>query len=225
MIKLTDKISEPKIINAELLKIKLTFDAYSDIALFWRQEDTGCVISMLDGNMVIYAPEGTDFDELYEFIGVISPRSIFTSHKVAEKLQLQGIQKAAVMFKTADGGQKGRCDALSSDELYKFLLSGGFTLPEYPDFAVDICHRVNHGLACVFALRDGFAAVCFNTDNFCLINGIVSFKKGMGSRALSQISAEHKGKTIIACCEENVCGFYTKNGFKHLYDTAYWEAK
>ena len=225
MIKLTDKISEPDIPNAELLKIKLTFDAYSDIALFWRQEDTGCVISMLDGNMVIYAPEGTDFDELYEFIGVLSPRGIFTSLNVAEKLKLKNIQRAAVMVKTADGGEKGKCDALSSDELYKFLLSGGFNLPEYPDFAVDICHRVNHGLACVFALRDGFAAVCFNTDNFCLINGIVSFKKGMGSRALSQISAEHKGKTIIACCEENVCGFYTKNGFKHLYDTAYWEAK
>lgn len=225
MIKLTDKISEPDIPNAELLKIKLTFDAYSDIALFWRQENTDCVISMLDGNMVIYAPEGTDFDELYEFIGVLSPRSIFTSFDAAEKLRLFGMQKAAVMVKTADGGERGKCDTLSSDELYKFLLSGGFTLPEYPDFAVDICHRINHGFAEAFALRDCFAAVCFYTDNFCLINGIVSCKKGMGSRALLQISAKHKGKTIVACCEENICNFYIKNGFEYLYDTAYWEAK
>lgn len=225
MIKLTDKISEPDIINAELLKIKLTFDAYSDIALFWRQENTDCVISMLDGNMVIYAPDTTDFDELYEFIGVISPRGIFTSLSTAEKLGLSGVQKAAVMAKTADGGERQKGDTLSSDELYKFLLSGGFTLPEYPDFAVDICHRVNHGLAQVFALRDRFAAICFSTDNFCLINGIVSNEKGMGSRALSQISAEYKGRTVIACCEENVCGFYIKNGFEYLYDIAYWEAK
>lgn len=225
MIRLTDKIYEPETPNAEQLKIKLTFDAYSDIALFWRQENSGCVICMLDSNMVIYAPEDTDFEELYEFIGVISPRSIFTSLRAVEKLCLSGVTTAAVMVKTAEGGNIAEGDTLSSDELYKMLLSGGFTLPEYPDFAVDICHRVNHGLARVFAQRESFAAVCLNTDNYCLINGIVSSLKGMGSMALSQISAEFKGKTVIACCEKELCGFYTKNGFKYLYDTAYWEAK
>lgn len=224
MIKLTDKIDALQSASAELLKIRLTFNAYSDIALFWQQNTSGCVISMLGSDMVIYAPDDTDFEELSCFLKVISPKSIFTSRYAAEKLGLTGTELAAVMVKTAEGGEKGESDELSSKELYEILISGGFKLPEYPDFAVDICHRINHGQARLIAKKEKYTAVCFNADEYCLINGIVSFQKGMGSRALSHISAEFEGKTVIACCKPSLCGFYTKNGFDYLYDAVYWEA-
>ncbi len=225
MIKLTDKIDAPEAPNAELLKIRLTFDAYSDVALFWRQEESGCTISMLDMNVVIYAPSGTDFEELAQFITVISPCSVFTSLEAAQKLGLSPLKRAAVMVSDNPFGSDAPTLMPSSERLYKLLLAGGFDLPEYPQFAVDICHRVNHGFAKVATVGECAAAVAFHTDRYFLINGIVSLEKGQGSRVLRKICSMESGKTAIACCEEALCGFYEKNTFTHLYDTVYWEAE
>ena len=75
LIKILPEINDA--CSAELIKIKCLFEAYSDIALFWSQDGTDTLISMLDGNMVIYA-KNPDLEELKSFIDVISPKSIFT---------------------------------------------------------------------------------------------------------------------------------------------------
>ena len=208
--------------SAELIKIKCLFDAYSDIALFWSQSGNDTLISMLDGNMVIYA-KNPDLEELEGFINVIAPKSIFTDFKTAKALKLKVLETAAVLKRTCDLPPQDLPDNLKSDEIYGILNVDGLSLPPFDTFAVDFCHRKNIGKLKVFAKGKTFAAISIHSGNVCLINGISSKQKGQGSVALGGILSQNFGKTALVCAKENVKNFYIKNGFEEIYTAAYCE--
>ncbi len=221
MISLIDKL--PNIyddFSAELLKIKCLYEAYSDIALFWLQDGTGTLISMLDSNMTIYA-KNPDFYELKSFIEVISPKSIFTDLKTAKKLKLQVNELAVVLKRSCDIKTDTISDQLKSDEIYSILNVEGLALPPFDTFAVDFCHRKNKGQLKVFAKADTYAALSISYGDVCLINGIASKEKGQGSVALKGILSKNFGKTALVCAKEEIVNFYTKNGFERVYEAAY----
>lgn len=206
--------------SAELIKIKCLFDAYSDIALFWSQSGNDTLISMLDGNMVIYA-KNPDLEELESFINVIGPKSVFTDFKTAKDLKLKVLETAAVLKRTCDLPPQDLPDNLKSDEIYGILNVDGLSLPPFDTFAVDFCHRKNIGKLKVFAKGKTFAAISIHSGNVCLINGISSKQKGQGSIALNGILSRNFGKTALVCAKENVKNFYIKNGFEEIYTAAY----
>jgi hypothetical protein len=140
---------------------------------------------------------------------------------------LQKIGKTAdeninVMFRKADISGETESDELSSRELYDLLNVNGLSLPEYPYFAVDYCHRLNHGFAKYFALKDKCAVISFNSGKYAIINGLASHEKGYGSIALKAILQKNHDKEFLVCCRDSVKGFYQKNGFKKLYNAGYW---
>lgn len=223
MITLTDALPEVYAPNAEYIRIKCLYDCYKDDkdVLFWQQDGGRAYISLASGDMTVFCENG-DFEELKEFISVISPRSIFASLDILKALGLKDIHSVFVMSRKADISGNTAGDSLQSREIYDILNVKEFSLPEYPYFAVDFCRRLNRGLASYFAIKDKCAAVSLHTGNYALLNGIVSREKGFGRLALNAILQKNHGKELLICCEEELIGFYEKNGFIKRYKAGYW---
>lgn len=220
MISLTNEIPKLNLPLAEVVKINCTYESYKDIALFWTQEGTRAVISMLDGNMVIYNANA-DIAELREFIAVISPQSVFSDANTLQQIFDTDFHKVCVM-KTE---KKFVCDILSdtasSKEIYELLDVDGLDLPPYEYFAVDFCHRLNRGQLKYYAQKAKCAAVGICDGQAVLVNGIASHKKGMGTKALEGLLSQYD-LPCIAVCEEDKKSFYSKNNFSHAYYAGYW---
>lgn len=221
MIRLTDYIPEVKAVSAEWVKIRCTFECYPDNALFWVQDEDKALISMTDGNMVIYN-NGADSEELSEFVNVISPCCVFSDLETLRAIDRIPDEPSLVMVRKADVEEALQSDAFSSRQLYDMLDVEGLSLPEYQYFAVDICRRLNHNLAQYFAKSEHCAAISLHTGDYCIMNGIASRKKGGGTLAMNGILGLNKGRTFIACCRPSVKGFYEKNGFYLAYEAGYW---
>ncbi len=226
MISLVKELPEISQNNAEIIKIKCLFDCYGadkDV-LFWVQDNGKAVISMTDGNMIIYN-ENADFEELNQFVRVLSPVCVFSDMKTLENLELLPDENINVMYRKADIEGETESDNLSSKEIYNLLDVEGLSLPEYPYFAVDYCRRLNMGNANYFALKEKCAVISFNTGNKAIINGLASHQKGYGSVALKAILQKNYGRDFLVCCRDKVKGFYEKNGFVKLYNAGYWVKK
>lgn len=208
--------------NVELFKIKCSSKAYPDEAFVWQQSEEGAIIGMLDANMFIHATPSADYEELKGFLNMSCPQSVFSSVETLEKLGLSGFERAKVYVKKQDSFCDIESDDLSSKELYALMNVEGLDLPQYEYFAVDFCHRLNYGFAHYFALKDKCAAITFNVDDYCLVNGVASHQKGMGSLALNGVLSQNNGKTAFCVCKAETGGFYEKNGFEYLYDVGYW---
>lgn len=226
MISLVNELPEISQNNAEIIKINCLFDCYGadkDV-LFWVQDNGKSVISMTDGNMIIYN-NNADFEELSQFVRVLSPACVFSDKETLEKLKLFPPENINVMYRKADIEGDTVSDSLSSKEIYNLLDVKGLSLPEYPYFAVDYCRRLNMGGANYFALKEKCAVISFNSGDKAIINGLASHQKGYGSVALKAILQKNYGRDFLVCCRDKVKGFYQKNGFIKLYDAGYWVKK
>ena len=223
MVTLVNEIPEFKVLNAECVKIKCLYNSYKndDKVMFWVQDSDKCLIALTDGNMIIYN-SSADFEELREFVDVINPACVFSDYDTLCDIGRKPKERINIMYRKADilGETKGDC--LSSREIYDLLDVEGLSLPEYPYFAVDYCHRLNHGFADYFALKNKCCAVTFNCGDMAIMNGIASHQKGMGSAALKGVLQKNYGRDFLVCCRDSVLEFYKKNGFVHQYYGGYW---
>ncbi len=220
MISLVKEIPKISLPLAEVIKINCNYNAYKDIAMFWIQDENRAVISMLDGNMVIYN-NNADIDELREFIAVISPLSVFSDAKTLESVFGDAFHRVCVMKSEHHFECDVPSDRINSSEIYKLLDVDGLELPPYEYFAVDFCHKLNHGYLKYFALKDKCVALSISDGQAVLLNGIASHQKGKGSLALCGVLAQYD-MPCVAVCEKSVQPFYEKNNFSHIYDAGYW---
>lgn len=221
MITLTGKIPPVEKANAEWIKQRCTFECYPQDGLFWEQDGGRAYISMTDGNAVIRS-NGADFAELREFTDFINPCCVFSDIETLRAVGRMPDEPVSVMGRAAATGSPEQGDLLRSDELYDLLNVSGLSLPEYEYFAVDICRRLNRGLADYFAIRGKCAAISLNTGDYAIMNGIASRERGFGSRALNAVMKKNAGRYFVVCCRPAVRGFYEKNGFDFLYEAGYW---
>lgn len=223
MVTLVDKIPEIDILSAEWVKIKCLYNSYKNDSkvMFWVQDTDKCVIALTDGNMIIYNISA-DFEELTEFVDVINPACVFSDYDTLSKIGRKPKERINIIYRKADIEGETEGDSLSSREIYDLLNVDGLSLPEYPYFAVDYCHRLNHGFADYFALKGKCCAVTFNCGDMAIMNGIASHQKGMGSVALKGVLQKNYGRDFLVCCRDSVLEFYKKNGFCHKYYGGYW---
>lgn len=223
MIVLTNELPQMMTDSAELIKIRCLYDSYKndDKVLFWCQDGNRAVISMTDGNMIIYN-RSADIEELKEFVDVLSPACVFGDYETLIGIDRKPKERINIMYINAETLSDVESDSLSSKEIYDLLDVEGLSLPEYPYFAVDYCRRLNLGFADCFALKGKCAAITFNTGKYAIINGIAAKKKGYGGLALRAIVSKNKGRKLFVCCRDKVKGFYEKNGFLPLYYGGYW---
>ena len=223
MIKLCNTLPELDTHSAELIKIKCLYDAYKndDKVLFWCQDLDKAVISMTDGNMIIFN-NGADTEELKEFADVLSPACVFSDYDTLCAINRRPEERINIMSVKADIMGETAGDTVSSKEIYDLLDVDGLSLPEYPYFAVDYCRRLNHGGADYFALKNKCAVITFKTGDTAIINGIAAKEKGYGGVALKAILQKNYGREFFVCCRDKVKGFYEKNGFELQYFAGYW---
>ena len=223
MIALINKLPPFDRITAENLKIKCLFDCYNDDAkvLLWKQDDGRAVISMTDGNMLIYN-RAADLGELCDFVQMLSPACVFSDYDTLCAIGKKPQERINIMSRKCDVEGETSCDSVTSKEIYELLDVNGLSLPEYPYFAVDYCRRLNRGGADYFAIRQKCAAITFKSGDNAIINGIAAKEKGFGSVALKAIIQKNRGKTLFVCCRDKVKGFYEKNGFDLIYFAGYW---
>lgn len=223
MISLINKLPYFDGITAENLKIKCLFDCYcdDDRVMFWQQDDAKAVISMTDGNMIIYN-RSADFEELCEFVDMLSPVCVFSDYDTLCAINRKPQERINIMSRECDIEGETQGDCVSSSEIYDLLDVDGLSLPEYPYFAVDYCRRLNHGGADFFALKQKCAVITFKSGENAIINGIAAKEKGFGSVALNAVIQKNRGRRLFVCCRDKVKGFYEKNGFDLLYFAGYW---
>ena len=223
MISLINELPKFSCLSAELVKINCLYDSYKtdSSVMFWSQDSDKCLIAMTDGNMIIYN-RNADFEELNEFVEVLSPACIYSDYETLKNLNRLPGENINVVYRKADILGDTPCHHLKSDELYKLLDVNGLPLPDYPHFAVDYCRRKNLGFAKAFAIKDKCAVITFNSGDTAIINGLASHEKGYGSIALKGILQKNYGKAFLACCRDSVLPFYLKNGFIKLYNAGYW---
>lgn len=212
----------PDILSDDPQSVKLSsvFELYKSEALFFTDENENFILSLLDGSAVLCG-EVKKSEELLSFLKAAGAKSVFLSAKNAEKAGFKDKKTVKVFKKARDKDYDLKSDRLSSKEVYTMLKSGGFSLPPYEYFAPDYCRRINHKKAALFAKSGECAAVGFLYKDICLINGIVSFKKGGGRKAIDGLFCESKAETMLACAEEKNSGFYEKCGFKAAGFCAY----
>lgn len=218
MIALTDSIPQADGSNAEHLRISCLFDCYRDdnSVLFWRQSGSGTLIALSDGVMTVYR-DGGETRELSEFINMLSPTVIFSSTEALEALGLQPSETAEVMTAVARFDKVPPGDELSSGDVYDIFSAAGLDVPDYPHFAVDLCRRLNRGLATVYGIKNKCAAVTLNTGSCAMLSGLASLEQGYGGRALRAAMAQSFGKKMLLCCRPELTGFYEKYGFEKTY--------
>ena len=223
MVTLVDKIPDLKVLNAEWVKIKCLYNSYKNDSkvMFWVQDTDKCVIALTDGNMIIYNISA-DLEELTEFVDIINPACIFSDYETLCAIGRKPKERINILYRKADIKGETEGDSLSSREIYDLLNVEGLSLPEYPYFAVDYCHRLNHGFADYFAFKNKCCAVTFNCGDMAIMNGIASHQKGMGSAALKGVLQKNYGRDFLVCCRDSVLEFYKKNGFCHKYYGGYW---
>ena len=215
MISLVNVLPNLDPLNAEWVKIKCLYEAYKkdEKVLFWALDGDKAVISMTDGNMIIFN-NGANLEELKEFTDVLSPACIFSDYDTLCAIGKKPDERVNIVYRKADILGETEGDNLSSKEIYSLLDVDGLSLPEYPYFAVDYCHRLNMGAADYFALSGKCVAVTFNCGDKAIMNGIASHEKGFGAVALKAVLQKNYGRDFLVCCRDSVLGFYKKNGFK-----------
>lgn len=226
MISLINELPKFDVLSAEELKIKCLFDCYKNDnhVLFWAQDGNKALISMTDGNMIIYN-NNADIEELSHFVSVLGPVCIFSDMETLKALGCEPPENINIMYRKANIKGETKGDEMSSKEIYDLLDVDGLSLPEYPYFAVDYCKRLNMGSAKYFALKNKCSIITFNSGNKAIINGLASHQKGYGTIALTAALQQNYGKEFLVCCRDSVKEFYKKNGFKKLYNAGYWVKK
>lgn len=205
--------------SAELIKIQNLFDTYPDISQLFLQNETGALIFLLDGDVIISGKP--EVSETKKFLSFLRPKSIFSSSDNLKRLDYE-FEEVNVLINEKPVTSKSNLfsDKLSSREIYDILSVDEFDLPDYEYFATDYCRRLNHGKIKVFGKRDKCAAITLETKNYRMLGGIASRQKGLGGALLS--AAINSNKPIVCVARDEVLPFYFKFGFEPLYKAGYW---
>ncbi len=204
----------------EAIRLRCLFDCYGNDLPFWEQNNGDAFLCLADGHLTVWGCG--DAKELREFIAFLNPNSIFSDQAVLSALGYPPREVLQVLCRDADIPGDTQGETLKSDEIYALLQQGGFVLPSFPAFAVDLCRRLNHGGAQVFARRKLGAAITFYTGQIALLTGLVSLQKGFGTVALRAALQQNRGRKIAVCCREPLVPFYKKNGFQPKYLAGSW---
>ncbi len=220
MIKRTTEIPPVTAPSAEAIRLACLFACYGDSLPFWVQNDGDAFIALADGDITLWGCG--DRDELREFLDFVKPNSLFSRLDILNELGYPPPESLWVLSRPADLAGEAAGDPFRSEDVYALLHAGGFALPDYPAFAVDLCRRLNHGGAKVFMKQGKGAAVTLQTGDFALLSGLVSLQKGFGTAAVTAALQQNYGRQMVVCCRENLAGFYQKNGFQKQYLAGSW---
>lgn len=211
MIRLIDRREVPRLLSfcegsPYGVRLAAFLQAYGPgypFALFWVQtDDSGrmtAALSRVDGQVTVCACEQADLEELWAFLSAVGYESVLCPAWVAQASSTRGVCRMeschAMRLSRAPAVPAIQepatiCKEPSLRQVYILLQAAGEPLPQWEAWLPDVSHRVRHGAARVWALReeDGYSACAMavaQTGREALLGGVAVLPdkrcKGRGS--------------------------------------------
>lgn len=190
------------------------YGAQQPFALFWAQTDGSgrmtAALSRIDGDMTVCASPQADLEELWAFLQAVGFESILSPEQAAPRglpgPSWQAQRCAPMRLRQLHAPQRrgagwALCREPALGEIYALLQTAGEALPCLSAWLPDLSHRVRHGAACVWALREGNALTACamavaQTEREALLGGVAVLpeKRGHG-----------RGSYLAAALCESLC--------------------
>lgn len=201
-------------------KIRALFLAYGgeyDFCRFFRQGNT--FLAALDGSFVIAEQPGADIEELAQFLALHGFTDIFCSESLGQALiPLLSADFTPVNLMEYAGGKGGALPGdCSPSEVWR-IIGSRFGI-QFEPWYLDMSHRVRHGIS--RCISDGRAALVIQHElnGEALISQVSVLeeyeRQGIAGALLRQVSAAIPGKVQVVC-EDSLCGFYERCGFRRV---------
>ena len=198
------------------VRVRSFLDSYGtqyDFARFWVQYDgekQTSLLFLMDECLTVICKKGVD-EELLAFISALGAKSLFCN------VQIKDLNGTLIsVFEKSNNRAKTTPQGFDYKNVYE-RLSAAFSMPPFEAWYVDICHRVRHSSAVIFA--DEYSAGCAAIGGAeALITGVCVEpqyrRSGFGRRAVDRLTSLSGCKKIYALsdCEENN-RFYLSCGF------------
>lgn len=221
----------PNVCDAALVKIKCAYKAYKDydnIAQFYYgisgEDKVYAVIGKVSGYVSLWT-DGSETEELKNFLKLLGFTGIFTSLKTAQLLNLR-IEEKCLVFKAEPPFEKTSIGERCEPRELMETLQQGLSIPNGDEFIADVSFRTLHGCA-DYVVENSGGGLLFFDDNDAIINGIAvpenKRNNGHGSRILKALLSRGGERSVYACCVEENKYFYIKNGFSLIGEAAYCE--
>ena len=204
--------------GVEAQKIRALFLAYGgsyDFCRFYRQADT--YLAALDGSFVIAEQPGADYEEIAQFLCMHGFTDIFCSDETGNRLKPlipAEFTPGQLMVYCGEkhGGFPPECTPMEAWS----VIGSRFDIPFEPWY-LDISHRVRHGVT--RCISDGRATLVIQHEinGESLISQVCVLPeyehRGIAGELVRSVSAAISGKVQLIC-EESLCGFYEKCGYR-----------
>jgi len=217
--------------DAALVKIKALMCAYGcsySFLCFWFQKtESGqktAAICRFESSIIICVTNDANFEEILQFVKVISYGEIFCTRYLCTVLnldvkyycdELRFVGNSVCLDTTKNIGFKEVYDVLESGS------DGQIELPSYDDWYVDFSHRLRHGCARICSVGGYSVAVtAYETDKEAIISGVATIPKfrGLGHAKAAVLGICHMlqmdGKVPIVLARGNMADYYRKLGFQ-----------
>lgn len=204
--------------GVEAQKIRALFLAYGcdyDFCRFFRHGNS--YLAALDGSFVIAEQPGADYEEIAQFLCMHGFTDIFCSEESGNRLKpLLPADFTLVQFMVYCGEKHGGFPPECTPMEAWSVIGSRFGIPFEPWY-LDMSHRVRHGITRCFS--DGKAALVLQHDinGEALISQVSVLREfegqGIAGSLVRQVSAALSGEVQVIC-EERLCGFYEKCGYR-----------
>ncbi len=205
--------------NIEALKIYALWLCYGtkyDFCRFYTAD--GAVICGQDGSFVVSDFGNCDFEELAGFLTMNGFAEIFCSGYAGKSLseKITCIRSDVQLMRFDGIGVPCETEKDTPlEELYN-ILKTSFDI-EFEPWYLDMSHRIRHGIARTRRLDCSALVIQHELNGSALISQVATIPdergKGGASRLISAVCAELSEGDIFVICEDELCGFYEKNGF------------
>lgn len=216
MIRSLDSSENLDFDGALYVRVRSFLDSYGtqyDFARFWVQYDgekQTSLLFLMDECLTVICKKGVD-EELLAFISALGAKSLLCN------VQIKDLNGTSIsVFEKSNNRAKSTPLGFDYKDVYE-MLSATFSMPPFEAWYVDICHRVRHSSAVIFA--DEYSVGCAAIGGAeALITGVCVDKhcrrEGLGRRAVDRLTSLSGCKKIYALsdCEENN-RFYLSCGF------------
>lgn len=201
----------------KIRSLLLSYGIKYDFCRFFTMKNA--VLAMLNGDFIISDFGEVDFEELSEFLNFSVFSEIFCSGEIGCALEnyLSVERKSVNLMLFSGTARKENLEILSPSEAFK-IIKTGFDI-EFEPWYLDMSHRIRHGVSRIYGLCGSALAVQYNLNGEALISQVATLpeKRGYGnaSRLISAVCGELYESKVFVLCENELVGFYKKNGFVH----------
>ncbi|MDR1628628.1 MAG: GNAT family N-acetyltransferase [Oscillospiraceae bacterium] len=218
-------------------QIKAFYPAAKGFFCHLQKNETGAVTavaSCLEGTANLLTNDKADFDELREFLAFLSPNNLFSSQKCSQFLAFGQNDSGSILRLCAQPEDIPRRTAVPAHVeeirfLYDILYGESAAAENPPAFGgwyTDVSHRVRHGYARIFVIREGSLPVSMAMTTgetpHCAVVGSVATLPGHRNRGhagacvqtLAQALLQEGKAVFLFCGESSPFALYHSLGFR-----------